>query len=98
MDTNAKTMPKCRKTNRVTPAVSAEMCQSRTNCSKMGCSDQFIIHTNTGRMLRLLLRRHQMEAIIGKLLSDFERGHMTRRQLIQTLALTVTAASAASTA
>jgi catechol 2,3-dioxygenase-like lactoylglutathione lyase family enzyme len=40
----------------------------------------------------------QMEHIIVKLLEDFERGKMTRRQLIQTLAFTATAASAASTA
>ena len=39
-----------------------------------------------------------MEHIIGKLLEDFERGKMTRRQLIQTLALGATAASAVSTA
>ena len=37
----------------------------------------------------------QMEHIIGKLLQDYERGKMTRRQLIQTLALTATAASRA---
>lgn len=36
-----------------------------------------------------------MENIIAKLVHDFEQGKMTRRQLIQTLALTVTAASAA---
>ena len=35
-----------------------------------------------------------MESIIAKLLQDFEQGKMTRRQLIQTLALTATAASA----
>ena len=35
-----------------------------------------------------------MEYIIGKLLQDYEHGKMTRRQLIQTLALTATAASA----
>jgi catechol 2,3-dioxygenase-like lactoylglutathione lyase family enzyme len=35
-----------------------------------------------------------MEHIIANLLSDFERGKMTRRQLIQSLALTATAASA----
>ena len=34
-----------------------------------------------------------MEHIIGKLLQDYEHGKMTRRQLIQTLALTATAAS-----
>src|SRR5207253_8354268 len=39
----------------------------------------------------------QMEQIIGKLLQDYERGKMTRRQLIQTLALTATAASAMET-
>ncbi len=38
-----------------------------------------------------------MEHIIGKLLHDYEHGKMTRRQLIQTLALTATAASAAET-
>jgi catechol 2,3-dioxygenase-like lactoylglutathione lyase family enzyme len=35
-----------------------------------------------------------MEHIIANLLNDFERGKMTRRQLIQSLALTATAASA----
>src|SRR3989442_11427067 len=35
-----------------------------------------------------------MEHIIAKLLQDFEQGKMTRRQLIQSLALTATAASA----
>ena len=39
-----------------------------------------------------------MEYIIGRLLRDYEHGKMTRRQLIQTLALTATAASAAGTA
>ena len=39
-----------------------------------------------------------MEHIIVKLLEDFERGMMTRRQLVQTLAFTATAASAVSTA
>ena len=39
-----------------------------------------------------------MEHIIAKLLRDFEQGHMTRRQLIQSLALTATAASAVSPA
>ena len=39
-----------------------------------------------------------MEHIIGKLLQDYEHGKMTRRQLIQTLALTATAASTAGTA
>ena len=39
-----------------------------------------------------------MEHIIGKLLQDYEHGKMTRRQLIQTLALTATAASAVGTA
>jgi catechol 2,3-dioxygenase-like lactoylglutathione lyase family enzyme len=34
-----------------------------------------------------------MEHIIGKLLQDYEHGKMTRRQLIQTLAFTATAAS-----
>ena len=38
-----------------------------------------------------------MEHIIAKLLQDYERGKMTRRQLIQTLAFTATAASAAGT-
>ena len=37
-----------------------------------------------------------MEHLIGKLLQDFEQGKMTRRQLIQSLVLTVTAASRAS--
>ena len=36
-----------------------------------------------------------MEHIIAKLLTDFESGKMTRRQLIQSLALTASAASAA---
>ena len=35
-----------------------------------------------------------MESIIAKLLQDFEHGRLTRRQLIQTLALGATAASA----
>ena len=39
-----------------------------------------------------------MEHVIANLLQDFERGKMTRRQLIQSLALAATAASAASTA
>src|SRR3989442_12684573 len=39
-----------------------------------------------------------MERIIAKLLQDFEQGKMTRRQLIQNLALTVTAASTVGTA
>jgi catechol 2,3-dioxygenase-like lactoylglutathione lyase family enzyme len=39
-----------------------------------------------------------MEHIIAKLLQDFEQGKMTRRQLIQSLALTATAASAVGTA
>src|SRR5258705_329553 len=38
-----------------------------------------------------------MEHIIGRLLHDYEHGKLTRRQLIQTLALTATAASAAET-
>ena len=33
-----------------------------------------------------------MEHVIGRLLQDYERGKMTRRQLIQALALTATAA------
>ena len=37
-----------------------------------------------------------MEHLIAKLLHDFEQGAMTRRQLIQSLALAATAASAAS--
>jgi catechol 2,3-dioxygenase-like lactoylglutathione lyase family enzyme len=37
-----------------------------------------------------------MENLIAKLLQDFEHGKMTRRQLIQSLALAATAASAAS--
>ena len=36
-----------------------------------------------------------MEHIIAKLLQEFEQGKMSRRQLIQSLALTATAASAA---
>jgi catechol 2,3-dioxygenase-like lactoylglutathione lyase family enzyme len=39
-----------------------------------------------------------MENLIVKLLQDFEHGKMTRRQLIQSLALAATAASAASAA
>ena len=39
-----------------------------------------------------------MENIIANLLQEFERGKMTRRQLIQSLALAATAASAASAA
>jgi catechol 2,3-dioxygenase-like lactoylglutathione lyase family enzyme len=39
-----------------------------------------------------------MEHIIARLLQDFEQGKMTRRQLIQGLALTATAAAAASAA
>ena len=39
-----------------------------------------------------------MENIIAKLLQEFEHGKMTRRQLIQSLALAATAASAASAA
>jgi catechol-2,3-dioxygenase len=39
-----------------------------------------------------------MEHIIAKLLQDYERGTMTRRQLIQTLAFTATAASTAQAA
>jgi catechol-2,3-dioxygenase len=38
-----------------------------------------------------------MEHIIGRLLNDYEHGKLTRRQLIQTLALTATAATAAET-
>jgi catechol 2,3-dioxygenase-like lactoylglutathione lyase family enzyme len=36
-----------------------------------------------------------MEYIISRLLEDFERGRMTRRQLVKSLALAATAASAA---
>src|SRR6185436_3312723 len=36
-----------------------------------------------------------MEQIIARLLNDFEQGKMTRRQLIQSLALTTAAVSAA---
>ena len=39
-----------------------------------------------------------MEHIIAKLLEDFERGKMSRRQLIKSLALSATAASAAAAA
>ena len=39
-----------------------------------------------------------MEHIIAKLLQDFEQGKMSRRQLLQTLALTAAAASAAGAA
>ena len=38
-----------------------------------------------------------MEHLIAKLLQDFEQGKMNRRQLIQSLALAATAASAVST-
>lgn len=38
-----------------------------------------------------------MEHIIGRILHDYEHGKLTRRQLIQTLALAATAASAAET-
>jgi len=38
-----------------------------------------------------------MENIIGKLLQDYEHGRMTRRQLIQTLALGATAAASVDT-
>src|SRR5436853_7574284 len=41
-------------------------------------------------------RRKAMEHIIAKLLQKFEEGKMTRRQLIQSLALAATAASATS--
>ena len=36
-----------------------------------------------------------MEQIVAKLLQDFEQGKMSRRQLIQSLALTATASAAA---
>jgi hypothetical protein len=39
-----------------------------------------------------------MEHIIGKLLQDYEHGKMTRRQLIQGLAFTATAAATVGTA
>ena len=39
-----------------------------------------------------------MEHIIGRLLQDYEHGKMTRRQLIQTLALTATGAATVGTA
>jgi catechol 2,3-dioxygenase-like lactoylglutathione lyase family enzyme len=39
-----------------------------------------------------------MEHVIASLLNDFEKGRMSRRQLIQSLALAATAASAAGTA
>ena len=39
-----------------------------------------------------------MEQVIAKLLQDFEQGRMSRRQLIQSLALAATAASAAGAA
>lgn len=39
-----------------------------------------------------------MEHIIGRLLQDYERGRMSRRQLIQTLALGATAAAGVGTA
>ena len=39
-----------------------------------------------------------MEHIIARLLNDFEQGRMTRRQLIQSLALSATAAAAAGAA
>lgn len=37
-----------------------------------------------------------MELIIGKLLADFERGKLTRRQLVQSIAVAASAASAPS--
>jgi catechol 2,3-dioxygenase-like lactoylglutathione lyase family enzyme len=43
-------------------------------------------------------RKTAMEHIIARLLEEFEHGRMTRRQLIQSLALTATAASAGSAA
>jgi hypothetical protein len=39
-----------------------------------------------------------MESIIAKLLQDFEQGKMTRRQLIRSLSIAATAASAAKAA
>ncbi|MGE5245344.1 MAG: VOC family protein [Betaproteobacteria bacterium] len=39
-----------------------------------------------------------MEQVISRLLTDFEHGHMTRRQLIQSLAMAATAAAAAGAA
>ena len=39
-----------------------------------------------------------MEYIIAKLLNDFEHGHMTRRQLIQSLALAAASAASATAA
>jgi catechol 2,3-dioxygenase-like lactoylglutathione lyase family enzyme len=39
-----------------------------------------------------------MEYIIAKLLNDFEHGHMTRRQLIQSLALAAASATSATAA
>jgi catechol-2,3-dioxygenase len=39
-----------------------------------------------------------MEYIIAKLLQDFEHGHMTRRQLVQSLALAAASATAATAA
>src|SRR5204862_2688574 len=39
-------------------------------------------------------REEDMEHIIAKLLHDFEHGHMSRRQLIQSLAMAATAAAA----
>jgi hypothetical protein len=39
-----------------------------------------------------------MEAIIAKLLQDFEQGKMSRRQLIRSLAVTASAAAAAAPA
>jgi catechol 2,3-dioxygenase-like lactoylglutathione lyase family enzyme len=39
-----------------------------------------------------------MEHVISRLLQDYERGKVTRRQLIQTIALTATAASTLGTA
>ena len=38
-----------------------------------------------------------MENLIEKLLHDFEQGKMTRRQLVQSLAVTAAAASAVAT-
>lgn len=44
---------------------------------------------------RLFREARDMEHLIAKLLEDFDRGRMNRRQLIQSLAFTATAAAAA---
>src|SRR3989442_14582736 len=47
------------------------------------------------RLLLCLLRKEFMQRIIEKMLADFERGHVTRRQLALSLAALVSGAQAA---